>query len=163
MAIVRELRKWLLMSLACISLYSCREGVVIDEFVALPNVGWNADSLAVFRADIDDASKSYDMWIQVRNDNTYPYANLWLFVEVVSAKDGVMVRDTVECTLAKPDGEWLGGGWGSLYAVDCPYRLNTKFALSGRYTFRIIHGMREEDIKGIHSLGLRIEESNGEE
>lgn len=146
-----------------VSLHSCREGVVLDQVVAFPNVGWNEDSLAVFRADIEDESKSYDLWIQLRNDNTYPYANLWLFVDVISAADGVMVRDTMECVLSKPTGEWIGGGWGSLYTLECPYRINTKFANKGRYTFRISHGMRHEDIKGIHSLGLRIEESHGEE
>lgn len=157
------LRKWLLAIVACLCLYSCSRGIVIDEFVALPNVGWDEDSLAVFRADVVDATKSYDLWLQIRNDNSYPYSNLWLFIDVISANDGVMVRDTVECILAKPSGEWLGGGWGSLYTIECPYRLNTKFASPGRYTFRICHGMREEEIKGIHSLGLRIEENNGEE
>lgn len=142
---------------------SCRQSVIIDEVVAFPNVGWNSDSLAVFRADIVDASKSYDMWIQVRNDNNYSYANLWLFVDVISAKTSMMVRDTIECQLARPDGEWIGGGWGSLYTLECPYKLKVKFANDGRYTFRISHGMRDADIKGIKSLGLRIEESNGEE
>lgn len=157
------MRNLVLLFVVCIDLISCNKGVVFDDVVSMPKSGWSDDSLAVFRVDISESTKNYDMWIQVRNDNTYAYANLWLFIDVISASDGVMVRDTLDCVLAHPNGEWLGGGWGSLYTVDCPYRLNTKFATEGKYTFRISHGMRDESIIGIKSIGLRIKENNGEE
>lgn len=157
------MRSLVLLFVVCIGLISCNKGVVFDDVVSMPKSGWSDDSLAVFRVDISESTKNYDMWIQVRNDNTYAYANLWLFIDVISASDGVMVRDTLDCVLAHPNGEWLGGGWGSLYTVDCPYRLNTKFATEGKYTFRILHGMRDESIIGIKSIGLRIKENNGEE
>lgn len=157
------MRNLVLLFVVCIGLISCNKGVVFDDVVSMPKSGWSDDSLAVFRVDISESTKNYDMWIQVRNDNTYAYANLWLFIDVISASDGVMVRDTLDCVLAHPNGEWLGGGWGSLYTVDCPYRLNTKFATKGKYTFRISHGMRDESIIGIKSIGLRIKENNGEE
>lgn len=157
------MRNLVLLFVVCIGLISCNKGVVFDDVVSMPKSGWSDDSLAVFRVDISESTKNYDMWIQVRNDNTYAYANLWLFIDVFSASDGVMVRDTLDCVLAHPNGEWLGGGWGSLYTVDCPYRLNTKFATEGKYTFRISHGMRDESIIGIKSIGLRIKENNGEE
>lgn len=157
------MRSLVLLFVVCIGLISCNKGVVFDDVVSMPKSGWSDDSLAVFRVDISESTKNYDMWIQVRNDNTYAYANLWLFIDVISASDGVMVRDTLDCVLAHPYGEWLGGGWGSLYTVDCPYRLNTKFATEGKYTFRISHGMRDESIIGIKSIGLRIKENNGEE
>lgn len=157
------MRNLVLLFVVCIGLISCNKGVVFDDVVSMPKSGWSDDSLAVFRVDISESTKNYDMWIQVRNDNTYAYANLWLFIDVISASDGVMVRDTLDCVLAHSNGEWLGGGWGSLYTVDCPYRLNTKFATEGKYTFRISHGMRDESIIGIKSIGLRIKENNGEE
>lgn len=157
------MRNLVLLFVACVGLISCNKGIVFDDVVSMPKSGWSDDSLAVFRVDISESTKNYDMWIQVRNDNTYAYANLWLFIDVISASDGVMVRDTLDCVLAHSNGEWIGGGWGSLYTVDCPYRLNTKFATEGKYTFRITHGMRDESITGIKSIGLRIKENNGEE
>lgn len=141
---------------------SCNNDEIYNSYIALPNKGWGVDSLAVFRTQIDDTSIPYDLSIQIRNENSYPYANLWLFIDVV-APDGKMTRDTLECILAYPDGRWLGGGWGSLYTLQCPYRENTHFVLPGSYTFRISHGMRENDIKGIHSLGLRIEKKQNNE
>ncbi|MBP5364475.1 MAG: gliding motility lipoprotein GldH [Bacteroidales bacterium] len=144
--------------IAPIILTACSTNDVYNDYIALPNKGWGTDSLAVFRTQIDDASASYNLWIQIRNENDYPYSNLWLFIDVVSP-DGQMARDTLECILARPDGSWLGGGWGSLYSLQCPYRLNSHFAQSGNYTFRMAHGMRDDDIRGIHSLGLRIEKN----
>lgn len=138
-----------------LGIVACGEPDVYNSYVALPNKGWGEDSLAVFRVNIDDVNKAYDMTFQIRNESNYKYANLWLFVDVISP-DGELQRDTVECMLANNDGSWRGAGWGSLYALQCPYRLNTRFTKKGEYTFRIAHGMRDDDIRGIHSLGLKI-------
>lgn len=152
---MKSFRILLSLAISCITLIACSGNDVYNSFVALPNIGWGQDSLAVFRTHIDDASKTYDITLQIRNESNYKYANLWLFVDVISP-DGELQRDTTECVLAYNDGSWIGSGWGSLYSLQCPYRLNTRFAKPGNYTFRIAHGMREDDIKGIHSLGLRI-------
>lgn len=136
---------------------SCTDGnVVYDEYVSLAKANWDKDSLAVFRTDIQDSTSLYDVFVQVRNDNDYAFANLWLFVDVVSP-DGRMRRDTLECILANPDGSWLGGGWGSLYSMRCPYMSAVKFSRPGAYTFRFTQGMRKDQLVGIHDIGLLIE------
>lgn len=147
--------------IAGISLIACTGNDVYNSYIALPNTGWGQDSLAVFRTHIDDASLPYDISFQIRNESNYKYANLWLFIDVISP-DGELQRDTVECILAHNDGTWIGSGWGSLYSIQCPYRAHTRFAKPGNYTFRISHGMRDDDIKGIHSLGLRITKNQDE-
>lgn len=132
-----------------------RSGDIYNSYVALPNTGWNADSLAVFRVDVSDADAAYDLYFMIRNQNNYAYQNLWLFIDIV-APDGSMRRDTLDCILAERDGRWKGSGWGSLYDAEYPYRLSTRFAAPGLYRFRIGHGMRQDDIEGIHSIGLRV-------
>lgn len=147
---------FILTALLLTILQSCSNKVAYDEFVSLADANWDKDTLAVFRADIQDSVSVYDIFIQVRNDNDYSFSNLWLFVDVISP-DGRMRRDTVECTLANPDGSWLGGGWGSLYTLSCPYMSEIKFAKPGPYTFRMTQGMRKDQLKGIHDIGLLIE------
>lgn len=144
-----------------LAINSCGSNDVYNSYVSLPQKGWGIDSLAVFKANIDDATPAYDIWIMLRNENNYPYSNLWLFIDAISP-NGQMTRDTLECILARPDGSWLGGGWGSLYSVQCPYRQNVHFVEPGQYTFRVIHGMRDDEIEGIHDIGLRIEKNNGQ-
>lgn len=143
-------------AIAMMAAVACQRSTdIYNSYVALPNTGWTIDSLAVFRVDITDADKPYDLYFMVRNQNNYAYQNLWLFIDIVSP-DGYVQRDTLDCILAEHDGRWKGSGWGSLYDAEYPYRLSTRFAAPGLYRFRVCHGMRQDDIEGIHSIGLRV-------
>lgn len=146
---------WLMAGLIACMTTSCTEGVVFDEFVRLDDGKWSSDSLAVFRTDIPDTNTAYDIYIVVRNDNSYAFSNLWLFIDAISP-DGHMERDTMECLLATDEGAWLGGGWGSLYTCRCRYKTDVRVGTAGPYTFRITQGMRREDLEGIHDIGLTI-------
>jgi len=136
---------------------SCDRNVFFDQYVTIPDGGWNMDSMAVFKVDIENVEQAYNVILNVRNRSNYPNSNLWLFVDVISPS-GKAMQDKVNCTLATDDGKWIGSGWGNLYHVKVPYQLGVKFAESGQYTFRIVQGMREEDLQGIYNVGLRLEE-----
>ena len=147
----------LLCALVALVFASCSQGVVFDDYENLAKGGWDKDSLAVFRADIEDSVGVYDIWVQLRNDNDYAFSNLWLFIDVISP-EGVSRRDTLECILARPDGAWIGSGWGSLYSVRCPYKRSVMFSKAGSYTFRITQGMRTDCLAGLHDIGLLIQQ-----
>ena len=108
-------------------LISCNESDVYNSYVALPNTGWGDDSLAVFRVNIDNVDSPYDINFQIRNESNYKYANLWLFVDVVSP-DGEMQRDTIECMLADDFGKWYGHGI-SLYEMSFPIKTGYRFLM----------------------------------
>ena len=38
-----------------------------------------------------------------------------------------------------------------------PYKSNVYFPRNGTYKFKIQHGMRVEDLKGIYDIGMKIE------
>lgn len=148
-----------LLLVAVLTFASCRNSRdVYNEYIALPNVGWNVDSLAVFHPEMDNLGEHYDVWLQLRNQSFYAYSNLWLFVDII-APDGKSVRDTIDCQLAMPDGKWIGSGWGSLYSLQIPLMRNVSFNQTGTYTYKFCQAMREQDLEGIHSIGLRIEKS----
>jgi len=148
----------LLVVFAALLLSSCDRNVVFDQYVTIPDQGWNMDSMAVFKVDIESTDQAYDLVLNVRNRSNYPNSNLWLFVDVISPS-GIAMQDKVDCTLADDNGKWLGSGWGSLYHVKVPYQRGVKFAETGQYTFRVVQGMREEDLHGIYNVGLRLEEA----
>lgn len=148
----------LLCAAVALTSVACTQGVAFDEFESLAKEGWDKDTLAVFRTDMTDSAGVYNVWVQVRNDNTYAYSNLWLFIDVI-APDGVSRRDTLECILARPDGTWVGGGWGSLYNTRCPYMAGVRFSKPGPYTFRLTQGMRTDCLTGIHDIGLLVQKA----
>ena len=137
---------------------ACQFSEVFSEFRDLPEKGWNRYDTLVFRPQINEQA-NYNLFIDTRNNNQYQYQNLWLFI---SCQEDTMTlfTDTVEIELADKQGKWYGSGWGSLYTNATPYKMNYKFpAESKKYTFRIVQGMRDYELKGMESVGFRIEKT----
>lgn len=139
-------------------LASCGQRIVFDEYVTIPSDGWNIDSMAVFKVDLEDNALPYDVYLNVRNRSDYPNSNIWLFVDIISPS-GKIMQQKVDCQLADDNGRWLGSGWGDLYLVEIPFYRGVKFAEEGEYQIRIVQGMYDENIAGIHNVGIRIEEA----
>ncbi|WP_439183907.1 gliding motility lipoprotein GldH [Carboxylicivirga taeanensis] len=148
----------LVLILGFMSFTACDRTAVFDQYVTIPEGGWNVDSMAVFKVDIASTEQAYNVFVNIRNRSNYPNSNLWLFVEVASPS-GQIMHNRLDCILADDAGRWLGSGWGDLYHVQVPYQLGVKFAETGPYTFRVVQGMREDDLQGIHNIGLRIEKA----
>lgn len=103
---------------------------------------------------IDDISIPYDIILEIRNNNLYPYQNLWLFCDE-ELPIGPLNRDTFECVLADELGKWHGHGI-SLFQSSFPIRHHYLFPFKGQYTFSFRQGMRKEKLQGIQEIGLRI-------
>jgi gliding motility-associated lipoprotein GldH len=114
--------------------------------------------MLVFGLNIKDTTKIYNLSFNARNEAKYPYSNLWLFISIVPPS-GKERKDTVELTLATPDGKWLGSGLGYLYERKYPYKQNIFFPEKGNYSVNVRQGMRTETgtLKGIHDFGICLE------
>ena len=44
-----------------------------------------------------------------------------------------------------------------LHELNLPYKSNVFFPVKGTYEFKIQHGMRIENLKGVYDFGLKIE------
>ena len=146
----------LFMGAVLVAITGCDENRVFEEYKSIPESTWNKDSLVRFDVHIDNTSQNNNLYIDVRNELTYSYSNLWLFVEIVQP-NGKAVKDTVEITLALPSGEWLGKGFGGLKTYQALFRRNVYFPEAGDYKINIQQGMREENLKGISDIGFRVE------
>lgn len=150
----------------CAVLVSCNSEIVKSDFKATDGGTWEKDNVIEFSFSELDTIGKYNLFINIRNDNTFPYNNLFLIAEL-SAPDGETVKDTLEYDMAKPDGTWLGRGYGSLKENKLWYKENIVFASSGVYTLRLSHAMRKngevngvEQLQGITDVGFEIVKSN---
>jgi gliding motility-associated lipoprotein GldH len=139
-------------------LFSCGQNQVFDEVVAVPREGWTTSDTLSFNVAISDTSAIYDVLLHIRNEKTYGYSNLWLFIET-TAPNGNTIRDTLEVILADDQGEWLGRGIGNVNTLLLPYITQVKFKYRGIYTFSIVQGMRDTMLENILNIGLRIDYS----
>jgi len=142
------------------SVTSCDKKAVVEDYRRLKNSEWNQDTALVFEFAIPDPRKVYDLSFTVRNEGRYAYSNLWLFV-TITPPSGKELTDSVELTLAKPSGEWLGSGLGDLYDRKYPYKQTIFFPEIGKYAISVRQGMRTKNgvLKGIHDFGIALEKA----
>jgi gliding motility-associated lipoprotein GldH len=141
-------------------LTSCHKKAVFEDYQRLKHSEWNQDSLLVFEFSIPDPKKVYDLSFTVRNEGRFAYSNLWIFVTIMPPS-GKALNDTLELTLAKPSGEWLGSGLGDLYDRKYPYKKTIFFPETGKYTISVRQGMRTQTgiLNGIHDFGIALEKA----
>lgn len=160
------MRSYLFLMLAIFLLASCNTTGVTSEYKSLKGAVWNKDDIIEFSFTKMDTVQEYNMFINVRNDDTFPYSNLFLITSL-STPEGEVLQDTLEYTMALPDGTWLGKGTGSLKENKLWYKENIVFPVSGVYTLEVSHAMRKNgtvqgviSLEGITDVGIEITKSN---
>ncbi len=157
------MRKGLLLVIFLAVLLACEDSLVYSKYQATHNGAWHRDDVKVFEISQIDSVASHDVFIMIRNDNTFPYSNLFLIAEL-STPDLQIIRDTLEYEMAQPDGQWLGKGHGSILENKLWYKENIVFKDPGVYTIQLSHAMRENgqvegisNLNGITDVGIEIE------
>jgi gliding motility-associated lipoprotein GldH len=130
-------------------------GDMYYRFYAVDEGVWHKDSVARFEVFVGDTLSPHDVWLTLRNDNRYPYQNIWLFVSLQNPA-GAIRRDTIEYRLADDSGKWYGTGF-SLYESTVPYETSVVYPRSGVYVYTVTQAMRDDRLQGINDVGLRIE------
>jgi gliding motility-associated lipoprotein GldH len=138
------------------TLSGCNENILFEENQSVNTRGWHVNDTLFFTYNLSDTTALHDLYINVRNSADYPYSNLYIFFETYFP-DGRVYRDTVEMILADRFGQWTGSGFGSIKSNSFHFRRDVWFPLAGEYQFAIQHAMREESLRGISDMGIRIE------
>ncbi len=136
-----------------------------SEYEAIESGKWEMDKSVYFEFSEMDSVQDYNMFINIRNDNTFQFSNLFLITEL-EYPNGKTFKDTLEYKMAEPSGAWLGKGLGSIKENKLWFQENIVFPDSGVYKLNIAHAMRKNgDVNGIYGLegitdvGLEIEKS----
>ena len=155
--------KLLISMVALLILSSCNESLVYSEYRHIEDGKWPMDHGIQFELSQLDPDQQYRMFLNLRNDNNYPFSNLFLITELETPK-GETLGDTLEFKMADPMGNWLGQGRGSLVEHKLWYREKIVFPDSGVYRVTVSHAMRKNGevqglpvLEGITDLGLEIE------
>ena len=138
-------------------LCSCAEPPIYEQYQAVEQTVWPQDKEYYFIFQVDSPSVPVDISLRLRNNNRYPYQNLWLFV-LEERPIGPVLRDTIECLLADDYGKWLGHGI-SLYESEIPIRQGYTFPTRGQYAITVRQGMRDSALVGIQEIGLIVSPS----
>ena len=153
---------FILIGLLC--LISCDEKRVFDKYVKTDGA-WNSKDTIQFSFEQKDTLSLYNLFFNLRNNNDYPYSNIYLISELETPIGKIEV-DTLEYKMALPDGTLLGNGFSDLKESKLWYQQNYIFRNKGTYTLRIVQALRENgtvaplpELKGITEVGFRIEKT----
>jgi len=137
-----------------VGIVSCSHNEVFFQYHSFANTEWDRNEPAVFHVNIKDNSQPYNVSVELRNNDAYPFSNIWLFVDY-KTPNGNSRSDTVGADVADVYGKWYGKGL-SLYNLSIPYENMILFPDTGTYIYSIRQGMRENPLKGISDIGLKV-------
>lgn len=152
----------ILFILLLLLMVSCDKQRVFDQYKSVGNA-WHKDSVVTFDLPKLDAKKVYNMYVNVRDNDDYPFNNLFLIVSLEQPNHQVKV-DTLEYVMTNPDGTLLGDGFSDIKENKLFYKNRQQFTQKGVYKIHIRHATRQTgkiegvtSLPGISDVGFRIE------
>lgn len=121
------------------------------------NGSWDKKAEQKFDLQISDFQNPKNIIFVVRNNSEYPYSNIRFIVNFTNLQSKKTETDTLNYILAKPNGEWIGTGYGDTKETLFQYRMNHRFPANGKYRVGIIQAMRKDKLPGIEDIGVKLE------
>lgn len=139
-----------------IMMTSCGRDVLYDKSIVIRDAKWDNELVPYFDVTVEDTLTDYAFYLNIRHLESYRYSNLFVFLHT-DFPNGNQTHDTIECTLAFPDGRWMGKGSGTMRSAKVMLNPSLRFPLKGTYHFEIEQAMREKELKGIADIGICFE------
>lgn len=131
-----------------------------DE-TSLKNGQWLSETKPLFELNIEDTSAHYQTYILLRNDDSYPFSNIWLRMSMKQPGDTTTAASSerINLKLADISGAWLGKNMGSIYEHKIPLskKEDLNFPKPGTYQISLEQIMREDPLPGILNIGILVE------
>lgn len=157
-----RIKNSVLLIFVAILFFSCDKKRVFDEYKSVGSA-WNKDSIVTFDLPKLDSTKQYNLFVNLRDNNNYPFNNLFLIVSM-EKPNGFIKVDTLEYQMANPDGSLLGDGFSDIKESKLFYK--EKIKLQGITKIHIKQAVREngkipgvKTLEGITEVGFRIEKT----
>ncbi|HQE33582.1 gliding motility lipoprotein GldH [Flavobacterium alvei] len=155
-----RIRNSAILLLVVILFFSCDKKRVFDEYKSV-GTAWHKDSIVSFNLPELDSTKRYNLFVTLRDNNNYPFNNLFLIVGL-EMPNGFTKVDTLEYEMANPDGSLMGEGFSDIKENKLFYKEKVRFR--GKYKVNIKQAVRENGkvpgvtaLEGITEVGFRIE------
>ena len=141
----------------CLVFYSCKQIDVFEKNTVIPGYAWHSAFTAKGSFTITDTASPYNIYLVLRHTDAYRYNNIWLDIGMQAPGDSLFVQRT-DISLGTDATGWEGTGMNDIWEIR--KLLNgepRRFKRAGVYNFSIKQVMRDDPLKNIMSVGLRIE------
>lgn len=146
-----------LITVSCLFFSGCARIDVFERTIAIPKHTWYHNNKPGFTFTITDTSAPYNLFVVLRHTDAYRYNNIWL--SVGSKAPGEMIKfQRIDITLGNDATGWEGHGMDDIFELRKSITNGpVPFKKAGNYTFTIGQVMRENPLKNILNVGVRVE------
>jgi len=140
----------------------CDSNRVFEDYAEFEDKTWKVKSPAIFEFQIQDSTKKYNLYYNVRNSIDYPYARLFVQYSLQDSAGTELSKKLVSNYLFdQKTGRPLGrSGLGDVFDNQFLILDNHQFKSRGVYRVRLEQFNRQDTLKGILAIGLRVETEN---
>lgn len=151
------MKNFLFIALISVFFISCGKIDLYEKQAQIPEQQWFYNYVPEFTFHIEDTSSLYNVYIVLRHTDLYNYNNIWLNIGSKTPGDSMHFQK-INLILASDAKGWEGRGTSDIFEV----RKNispgpVSFKRSGDYTFSIAQIMRENPLRYILNVGIRLE------
>jgi gliding motility-associated lipoprotein GldH len=151
--------KTLMAAAFALLLTACDPARVYEQNVELPEKNWTVDNAPVFEFAIEDTTKQYNVYFNVRYSLAYDYYNLYL-------RHHLTAPDSSEVSTALHDlhlmdaktGKPAGKGSSDTYDLQALALKDVAFPQAGTYRLQLTQYMRRDPLPNVMAIGVRVEE-----
>lgn len=148
------------LAVLCLSnlLVSCDTNRVYEDYVEFPQRMWVVREEPVFAFVIADSTQTYNLYYNVRNSIQYDWDRIFVSYSLLDSAGGELSRKLVYNNLFDPTGRPLGeSGLGDLYDHQFPLLQAYRFPKAGTYRVRLTQFSRQDSLRGVLAVGIRVE------
>lgn len=143
---------------SCI-LFACTTTDLYEKTASVPGHSWKNSFTPSFTFSIKDTTAIYQPYFIIRHNDKYGFNNIYvnLYFQAPGQAEKKLMLDL---PLATDEKGWLASGMDDIYEHRIPFQIDPallNFKKSGSYTFRIEQIMRENPLKNVLNVGLRVE------
>ena len=143
--------------LCLLVLSGCSDEYFFQDMRNFESQGWSVEDPAIFEFTTQDTSSYLDFYLDLRNNDNYPYQNIYTFITMRFPNERTL-KDTLHFPyLASDEGKWQGKGIGGSYDNSIKYKYKKKLPLPGDYQVEVSHAMRDEVLIGVERVGIHIQ------
>lgn len=149
----------IVIALCSVFLMSCAGNGVMEQTNAIPGHDWSSDRVPECSFDITDTTSFHRLFFVIRHTDAYEFNNIWIGAESMSPGDTAFTSQRFELPLTRGD-RWSGRAMDDIREHRIlMYREPVRFRRTGRYRVRLHQLMRQDPLKHVMNVGLRIERS----
>jgi gliding motility-associated lipoprotein GldH len=141
------------------SLVSCDNNRLYEENREFGDRTWKVTEEPRFEFAVRDTSQRYNLYYNVRNSLSYPYARIFITFHLYDSTGKELSKKLINHDLFdQKTGRPLGdSGLGDLFDHQFLLLKEYHFGFPGRYSVKLDQFMRQDTLQGVIAVGVRLE------